>query len=121
MLLLRRRSASSSSKPSPAPLSGKGVPLGYDEIMRSMTYTPSDVPVRHTKRQIAEQLEALYAQYDNEDFDLGIKQFMVEQAIQQVGRALGGRGAGKRAVLCGRAQGAGALWSGLIHQHHTKG
>lgn len=93
MLLHRRRSASSSSKPGPAPLSGKGVPLGYDEIMRSMTYTPSDVPVRHTKRQIAEQLEALYAQYDNEDFDLGIKQFMVEQAIQQVGRALCGRGA----------------------------
>jgi len=34
--------------------------------------------------QIGEQLEALYNQYDAEDFELGIKQFMIEQAIQQV-------------------------------------
>jgi hypothetical protein len=30
-------------------------------------------------------LNAIIEQYDNEDFDLGIKQFMIEQAIQQVG------------------------------------
>ena len=47
-----------------------------------------DVPVRHSKREIGEQLEALYDQYDAEDFDLGIKQFMIEQAIQQVGNRL---------------------------------
>ena len=40
--------------------------------------------VRHSKREVGEQLEALYNQYDAEDFDLGIKQFMIEQAIQQV-------------------------------------
>ncbi len=34
--------------------------------------------------QLAEQLYAIIEQYDNEDFDLGIKQFMIEQAIQQV-------------------------------------
>lgn len=34
--------------------------------------------------QLAEQLHAIMNQYDNEDFDLGIKQFMIEQAIQQV-------------------------------------
>ena len=50
--------------------------------MQSMVYDPTDVPVRHSKREIAEQLEALYSQYDNEDFDLGIKQFMIEQKIQ---------------------------------------
>jgi hypothetical protein len=60
----------------------KGVALGYDELMQSMVYDPADVPIRHTKRDIAEQLEALYLQYDNEDFDLGIKQYMIEQAIQ---------------------------------------
>ncbi len=64
----------------------KGVALGYDDLMRSMVYDPADVPVRHTRREIAEQLDALYNQYDNEDFDLGIKQFMIEQAIQQVGQ-----------------------------------
>lgn len=42
-----------------------------------MVYDPADVPIRHTKRDIAEQLEALYLQYDNEDFDLGIKQVCV--------------------------------------------
>lgn len=35
--------------------------------------------------QLAETLYAIMSQYDNEDFDLGIKQFMIEQAIQQVG------------------------------------
>ena len=34
--------------------------------------------------QLADQLNAIMDQYDNEDFDLGIKQFMIEQAIQQV-------------------------------------
>jgi cell division protease FtsH len=67
-------------RPPPA----RGVAIGYDELMRSLVHDPSDVPIRHTKREIAEQLEALYDQYDMEDFDLGIKQFMIEQAIQQV-------------------------------------
>jgi hypothetical protein len=70
-----------------APYGARPVPkgyvaIGYDELMRSMVYNPADVPVRHTRREIAEQLEVLYLQYDNEDFDLGIKQFMIEQAIQ---------------------------------------
>lgn len=34
--------------------------------------------------QLADQLCTIIDQYDNEDFDLGIKQFMIEQAIQQV-------------------------------------
>ena len=45
---------------------------------------PGHAQVRHSKREVGEQLEALYNQYDAEDFDLGIKQFMIEQAIQQV-------------------------------------
>lgn len=34
--------------------------------------------------QLSMQLEAILDQYEKEDFDLGIKQFMIEQAIQQV-------------------------------------
>ena len=63
----------------------RGVAMGYEELMRSMVIDPRDVPVRHTKREVGNQLEALYDQYDAEDFELGIKQFMIEQAIQQVG------------------------------------
>lgn len=76
--------ASTSGRPSTQPPVPpiRGVALGYDELVQSMVYDPSDVPVRHSKREIAEQLEALYSQYDNEDFDLGIKQFMIEQQIQ---------------------------------------
>mmetsp|Transcript_3123 Transcript_3123/g.6809 ORF Transcript_3123/g.6809 Transcript_3123/m.6809 type:complete len:1041 (+) Transcript_3123:95-3217(+) len=61
----------------------RGVALGYDDLMRSMVYDPADVPLRRSKTQIAEQLNAIMNQYDAEDFDLGIKQFMIEQAIQQ--------------------------------------
>lgn len=45
---------------------------------------PSDPLDSLLSPQIGEQLEALYDQYDAEDFELGIKQFMIEQAIQQV-------------------------------------
>ncbi|KAG1666581.1 hypothetical protein FOA52_000548 [Chlamydomonas sp. UWO 241] len=83
----RREASAAGIMSTSAPLGAAPVPkgyvaIGYDELMRSMVYDPSDVPVRHTRREIAEQLEALYLQYDNEDFDLGIKQFMIEQAIQ---------------------------------------
>jgi hypothetical protein len=39
--------------------------------------------------QIALQLEAILNQYDMEDFDLGIKQFLIEQSIQEVGYLTG--------------------------------
>jgi cell division protease FtsH len=38
---------------------------------------------RLDRGEIYTQVNAILNQYDNEDFDLGIKQFMIEQAIQQ--------------------------------------
>lgn len=40
------------------------------------------VTCRKNKSDIYTQINAFLNQYDNEDFDLGIKQFMMEQAIQ---------------------------------------
>ena len=60
-----------------------GVPLDYDDLMKSRVYDPNDVPIRKSRAEIYTQINALLNQYDNEDFDLGIKQFMMEQAIQQ--------------------------------------
>jgi hypothetical protein len=34
--------------------------------------------------QLADTLQSILDQYDNEDFDLGIQQYMMEQQIQQV-------------------------------------
>jgi hypothetical protein len=45
--------------------------------------TPDPPPPRLSKGQIYTQIDAIMNQYDMEDFDLGIKQFMIEQAIQQ--------------------------------------
>ncbi|KAI8464373.1 MAG: hypothetical protein J3K34DRAFT_526266 [Monoraphidium minutum] len=60
-----------------------GVPLDFDDLMTSMVYAPQDVPGRLSRGQLYAQVDAIMNQYDNEDFDLGIKQFMIEQAIQQ--------------------------------------
>lgn len=46
---------------------------------------------RLSRDELALTLHAIMNQYDDENFDLGIKQFMIEQAIQRVG---GGRGVG---------------------------
>lgn len=74
-------------------LAAKGVPLDYDDLMGSVLYDPNDIPKRMNKSELAEQLNAIMDQYDNEDFDLGIKQFMIEQAIQQDLEDGGGKGA----------------------------
>ena len=60
------------------------MPLDYDDLMRSMVYDPRDVPKRLSREEIGSQLHSIKNQYDNEDFDLGIKQFMIEQSIQAV-------------------------------------
>lgn len=46
-------------------------------------YDPDDVPERLSKPELYQAIHAIMNQYDMEDFDLGIKQFMIEQAIQQ--------------------------------------
>lgn len=46
-------------------------------------YDPDSVPERLSKPEVYNAIHALMNQYDMEDFDLGIKQFMIEQAIQQ--------------------------------------
>uniref|UniRef100_A0A383VRP6 AAA+ ATPase domain-containing protein n=1 Tax=Tetradesmus obliquus TaxID=3088 RepID=A0A383VRP6_TETOB len=60
-----------------------GVPLDFEALNTSMVYAPGDVQERKDRGQIYTFLNAMLNQYDNEDFDLGIKQFMIEQAIQQ--------------------------------------
>ena len=54
-------------------------------------------------------MEALYNQYDAEDFELGIKQFMIEQAIQQVrclshARACHGSSVDQKCSMCYNSQ-----------------
>jgi len=64
-------------------LAAKGVPLEYDEVMGSSVYDPGSVQPRMSKSELADTLQAIMNQYDDENFDLGIKQFMIERAIQQ--------------------------------------
>lgn len=47
-------------------------------------YDPTTVPRRNSRDEVAEQVRAVFDQYDNEDFDLGIKQFMLEQKVKAV-------------------------------------
>jgi hypothetical protein len=67
----------------------KGVPVGFDEMMKSSVYDPRDVPVRKTKAEIYQQINSIMNQYDDEDFDLGIKQFLMEDAIEQAAESAG--------------------------------
>jgi hypothetical protein len=55
------------------------VPLDFEALNTSMVYAPGDVEARMDKASIYTFLNAVLNQYDNEDFDLGIKQFMIEQ------------------------------------------
>ena len=50
-------------------------------------YDPTTVPRRNSRDEVAEQVRAVFDQYDNEDFDLGIKQFMLEQKVKAVSGA----------------------------------
>ncbi|KAG2437047.1 hypothetical protein HYH02_011309 [Chlamydomonas schloesseri] len=59
-----------------------GTPLSFDELMRSAVPAPGDVPNRNSRGQVAEQVRAILDQYDREDFDLGIKQFMLEAKVK---------------------------------------
>lgn len=67
--------------------------------------------------QIYTFLNAMLAQYDNEDFDLGIKQFMIEQARAP------GRGTHAQHAARGPSAAAGRLWlrlsSHLTSPHHS--
>jgi len=74
-------------------LAAKGVPLEFDELMQSSVYDPRAVQPRMSKPELADTLQAILDQYDNEDFDLGIKQYMIEQAIQQDMEDGAGKGA----------------------------
>ncbi|GIL84930.1 hypothetical protein Vretimale_9765 [Volvox reticuliferus] len=59
-----------------------GTPLSFDELMRSRVPAPDDVPNRNSRQEVAEQIKAIIDQYDREDFDLGIKQFMLEAKVK---------------------------------------
>ncbi|GLC69378.1 ATP-dependent zinc metalloprotease FTSH 1 [Pleodorina starrii] len=59
-----------------------GTPLSFDELMRSRVVAPEDVPNRNSRQEVAEQIRAIIDQYDREDFDLGIKQFMLEAKVK---------------------------------------
>ncbi|GLI67098.1 hypothetical protein VaNZ11_011303 [Volvox africanus] len=59
-----------------------GTPLSFDELMRSRVPAPDDVPNRNSRQEVAEQVKAIMDQYDREDFDLGIKQFMLEAKVK---------------------------------------
>lgn len=59
------------------------MPLDYDELMKSRVYDPNDVPVRKSRGEIYTQIHALLNQYRKMNFDLGIKQFMMEQDVQE--------------------------------------
>ncbi|KXZ53715.1 hypothetical protein GPECTOR_6g632 [Gonium pectorale] len=59
-----------------------GTPLTFDDLMRSAVPAPQDVPNRNSRQEVAEQVRAILDQYDREDFDLGIKQFMLEAKVK---------------------------------------
>jgi cell division protease FtsH len=76
---LERHLAASLASSSSAP---KGLPLDLDDVLRSAVYSPTDVPGRLSREDTAALLRAVMDQYDDEDFDLAIKQFMVEQQVK---------------------------------------
>ncbi|KAG2495020.1 hypothetical protein HYH03_006952 [Edaphochlamys debaryana] len=59
-----------------------GTPLSFDDLMRSSVPAPAEVPNRNSRQEVAEQIRAILDQYDREDFDLGIKQFMLEAKVK---------------------------------------
>jgi cell division protease FtsH len=83
--------------PSPSsPATSLGLPLDLDDVLRSSVYSPSDVPGRLSKEDARALLRAMLDQYDDEDFDLAIKQFMVEQQVKaQMEDQLDKQGGGK--------------------------
>jgi hypothetical protein len=72
-----------------------------------------------SKGQIYAQIDAFMNQYDMEDFDLGIKQFMIEQAIQQemeegLDKKVGRGGWGPRAGASGPGLTGATAQKGLL-------
>ncbi|MEW5314311.1 MAG: hypothetical protein WDW38_005819 [Sanguina aurantia] len=72
----------------------RGQPVSYDALMRSSVVDPAVVPNRNSREDIHETLKAVMGQYDDDDFEMGIKQVMIEAQIKAKMEA-GGGGKGK--------------------------
>ncbi|MEW5306932.1 MAG: hypothetical protein WDW36_009362 [Sanguina aurantia] len=70
----------------------RGQPVSYDALMRSSVVDPRVVPNRNSREDIHETLKAVMGQYDEDDFEMGIKQVMIEAQIKAKMEAGGGKG-----------------------------
>lgn len=69
----------------------RGQPVSYDALMRSSVVDPAVVPNRNSREDIHETLKAVMGQYDDDDFEMGIKQVMIEAQIKAVSHLHEGR------------------------------